>query len=147
MRGPRRSGFYLGELLFLLLAAFFAGVSGLALTYLRFFLPADPFSPVPEGFPFWQHLHVLFVPAMAVALGLAWARHAHSFWQGKRGRKLTGLLLLWLGALMIFSGVAYQVSVAEEVRSFWRLLHTASSLFWLGCLLVHLLRPKSANGR
>lgn len=148
MNGPRRSGLYLAELLLFYLASLGAAVTGLALAWLRYLAtPTDPFSPLPEGFPLWQHAHLLVVPALSVGLGLLWARHAHAFFKADKPRKRTGLTLVWVGLVMIFSGSLYQVAAGEGPRALWRATHALAGVLWLALLALHLVGKKPSNGR
>ncbi|MGC8917484.1 MAG: hypothetical protein ACP5NF_10965 [Thermoanaerobaculum sp.] len=144
--GFRRSGLLLAELVLFHGAVLAAAVTGLALLWLRFFAkPEDPFAAFHPALPFWQHLHVLVVPALGLALGVVWAPYAHTFFRAQKPRRWSGLALLLLGLGMVFSGALCQVSVAAAARRAWGVTHGALGVAWLAALGAHLL-SRQKNG-
>mgnify|MGYP001073403615 CR=1 FL=1 len=147
MKAPRRSGFPLGELAVFFAASLLAGGSGLALAFYRYLArPEDPFTPVHPALPFWQHFHVLVVPALVLLLGVAWARHVHSSWASGKPRRTSGGALGLLSLAMVFSGPWCQTATSSGSRQLAGLLHTISGVVWLLLLLFHALQ-RVKNGR
>lgn len=147
MNGVRRSGLSVAELLAFWLAQLLVGTTGVALLVLRLLpVPEEAFAAVPPSFPFWQHAHVLLAPVLVFLLGLLWARHAGPSWRTGRPRRLSGIALLLLAAVMVASGYGLQVSVEEALRQAFRLLHTAAGVAWLATGGLHLLGRRATNG-
>lgn len=147
MNGVRRSGLSAGEVLTFWLANLLVGATGVSLLVLRLSPPPeDAFAAVPPSFPFWQHAHVLLAPALVFLLGLLWARHASPSLRAGRPRRLSGMALLLLAAVMVLSGYGLQVSVNETLRQIFRFLHTAAGVAWLATGALHLLGRRATNG-
>lgn len=153
LNNSRRSGFSPLGLLFFYFCFVLAGVSGVALAYLRFFATSeDPFALTPRVFSFWQRIHVLVAPALTWALGAIWMHHAAPLAKNPH-RRLSGWASTIFGLLLVLSGAAFQVASSEGGRQLWRLLHTGFGGLWLGFSLVHFvgrrgLKPrKTANGQ
>jgi len=141
MNGTRPSGFPPGELAAFAAAALLAAVSGLGLAFYRYLAtPEDPFAAVHPALPFWQHFHVLAVPALVLLLGLAWARHVHPSWRARKPRRASGWALGLLSLVMVLSGPWCQTATSPWERKLATVLHAASGILWLCALAVHALR-------
>jgi hypothetical protein len=122
------------------LGAALAGVTGVGYGYVRYFCGVQgEFGPEPHP---WQgalqHLHVLSVPLLVFALGLAARGHAAGMLQHHvtRGRR-TGLALLSLIVPMVFGGYAIQIVTQPSTRAALAWIHGVASLAFVVAYGAH----------
>ena len=114
--------------------------TGLVYAWMRYVsTPADPFSVVGSPWqPTVQHLHVLFAPALVLALGMVLRPHAATALQlGLRSGRRSGLTILATAAPMIASGYLLQTATEPAWRRAWIAVHLAASALWLLGYAVH----------
>jgi hypothetical protein len=133
------------------LGAVTAGGTGLLYGALRYFGQTQgEFGPAPHPLQApLQHLHVLLVPLLVFALGLAVRGHASGMLQHHvtRGRK-SGLALLGLIVPMVFGGYAIQLAASSTAHSVWAWAHGLGSLAFAAAYTAHWLkRPEKQRRR
>jgi hypothetical protein len=91
-----------------------------------------------------QHAHVLLVPLLVFALGLAARGHVSGMLQHhvQRGRR-SGLWLIAFSAPMVVTGYAVQVAVDAQLRLWLAWAHGISSALFVIVYVVHWLKPKA----
>lgn len=119
-------------------------VAGTGLVYafmLYFCEPIDEWAVVNHpAQPQVQALHVLVAPLLVFFSGLIWRSHV---WQrictGQKPRRRSGILLAAGLPPMALSGYLLQVSVDENWRSLWVVIHVGVSICWLAIYGLHML--------
>lgn len=131
-----------GQARWIHLAQVLVGGSGLIYAWMLYILEAD------DEFSVWNHplqgaaqaAHILTAPILVFAVAAIWPSHV---WQrirsGYRTRRSTGLALATSFLPMVFSAYALQVSVHENWRQLWLVVHLATSAIWLLAFVAHLL--------
>jgi hypothetical protein len=130
-----------------------ATVTGVVYGWLRYFGGVEgEFGPEPSPWlSFWQHGHVLVVPVLVFALGVALAGHGRAALDGKvrKGRR-TGLGLAVVGVPLVLGGYAIQVVMGASTRQALGWLHAGLGALFVLAWLVHwgkrlpMLRRKSS---
>lgn len=138
------------EAWFLHLSTLLVGGTGLVYAWMRYLLePADPFAVVSHPLqPTFQHLHIWTAPLVVFAAGLIWRDHIWKhFRQGVRGRRRSGLALLFNLIPMVVSGYLIQTAVTPAWRTAWVVIHLTASGLWLAGYAGHLLARRRALAR
>ncbi|MBT5874323.1 MAG: hypothetical protein HOH43_12965 [Candidatus Latescibacteria bacterium] len=121
-------------------ATILVGVTGIVYAAMRYLmLPVDRFSVVNHPWqPDTQHLHVLAAPLMIFAVGMIWNRHVsiHRNSGTKTGRR-SGLSMIMTLVPMIGSGYMIQVTVTEQWRTIWIVVHCVTSGLWIAGYVIH----------
>lgn len=121
------------------------GGSGVVYAVIKYFLPPpDEFSLAHPWQALWQHTHILLAPLLVFAIGMIWQDHIWRKFktQAKRSRR-SGLIQFVLFAPMILSGYAIQISVSEQIRNFWVIIHVLSSSLFLVVYIAHVVAARN----
>jgi hypothetical protein len=122
------------------LGALLAVVTGVGLGVVRYLGGVEgEFGPEPSPhLPAWQHAHVLAVPVLVFAIGLAVAGHARGpFERRRRPGFRSGLAVLALSVPLVFGGALIQVVTAAEVRAWVGWIHAGVGGLFALAWLVH----------
>jgi len=100
-----------------------------------------------ESHPFevhLQHFHILSVPILLVAISMIFKDHVlKKIISKSRLMKKSGISLLVLAIIMIFSGYGIQVAMSTIVRNAMINIHLVSSLAWIVVFLYHQIKSKN----
>jgi hypothetical protein len=121
------------------IGAFAAITTGVALGLVRYLGGREgEFGPEPSAaLPFWQHAHVLVVPVLVFALGMAVAGHAKLFKaRFERGGR-SGLLLGVFAAPVVLGGAAIQIFTDAQLRAWMGWLHAAFGALFAALYCAH----------
>jgi hypothetical protein len=139
------------ERLFLWFGSVAAAVTGLALLWMKYFLPpSDPWSVINHPLQPWVlKLHILAAPLLVFGLGVIALRHVweHMRQRVRRGYR-SGIMAGIMALLMVPSGYLVQVITAEPWLEAVALGHIAAGTIYVAALLSHTvaLLWKRANG-
>lgn len=123
------------------------GTGAVYAVMLYFLTPEDEFAVVNHPWqPHAQHLHVLFAPLLVFAVGIIWQSHTVARWRkGTRPRRTSGLELMVTFFPMVASGYLLQVSVDEQWRRAWVIVHVTVSVLWLAGYLLHQISKRTVK--
>lgn len=122
------------------LGALLAVVTGVGLGVVRYLGGVEgEFGPEPSPhLPAWQHAHVLVVPVLVFAIGLAVAGHARGLFERKRRPGFrSGLAVFALAVPLVFGGALIQVVTAAGVRAWAGWIHAGVGGVFALAWLVH----------
>jgi hypothetical protein len=108
--------------------------------------PVDEYSRAGSPWePILHNAHILVVPLLLFACGVIWKSHIVPKWRSVLGshhtvrKKWSGLSLLFVAIPMIATGYLIQVSVNEQLRYAFVVIHLATSAVWSLAYLKHAL--------
>lgn len=118
--------------------------TGIAYAWAKYLAPAaNPYSSASAWEGPTHSMHVLGVPLLVFACGFIWRHHVLPMWHhlGSRSRSKTfsGLGLIFVLVPMIATGYLIQVTVEENWRKAWVIVHLTASAAWSLSYLVHFL--------
>lgn len=120
--------------------ALLAVTTGVGLGLVRYLGGVEgEFGPEPSPhLPAWQHAHVLVVPALVFAIGLAVAGHARGLFERKRkpGRR-SGFAVFALAVPLVFGGELIQVLTDAGLRAWAGWIHAGLGGVFALAWLVH----------
>lgn len=113
--------------------------------------PVDEYSRAGSTWePPLHNAHVLVVPLLLFACGVIWKSHIVPKWNSvlnshhRVRKKFSGLALLFVAIPMIATGYLIQVSVSEQLRYAFVVVHLATSAVWSLAYVRHATsRPSS----
>lgn len=119
-------------------------VAGTGLVYawmLYFCQPVDEWAVINHpAQPQVQAWHVLVAPLLVFISGLLWRSHVWlRITTGQQPRRRSGILLAAGLGPMVASGYLLQISVDEDWRSLWVVLHVGISIIWLVTYGLHMV--------
>lgn len=92
----------------------------------------------------WLALHIMLSPLLVFAFGLLWKNHIVLMYHNSLIKRRSGLSLVVLMILMIFSGYLLQIIYEQEAQKITAYVHIAvSAVFSLGYIVHHLLGKRS----
>ncbi len=115
-------------------------VSGVLYAYFIYFVKPDNewdviSHPIQAIF---QAMHILVSPLLILAFGMIWSSHIQvKLLLKELTKKRSGLLLLFLFLIMLFSGYGIQVTKGEFLRKLVIASHLVSSFFWIIIFFLH----------
>ena len=116
------------------------GVTGVVYAVMRYLMePVDAFSVVGHPWqPGVQYLHIVAAPFAVFAIGLIWKNHIYDHYRrGLTTGRRSGISMILTMAPMVVSGYLIQVSVGENWRIAWVVVHCVTSFFWIAGYLAH----------
>ncbi len=118
--------------------------TGLAYAWAKYFAPAaNAYSSVSAWEPSTHVAHVLVVPLLVYACGYIWRNHVIPMWHklGSRPKSqaASGLGLILVLLPMIATGYLIQVTVEENWRKAWVVVHLVTSSVWIISYGIHFL--------
>jgi hypothetical protein len=135
----------------LAVAVLAAGVTGLALAWVKHFMTShDPFSVVNHPWqPYLLSSHVLVVPVLLFAVGLITREHILGRYRdakARRGRR-SGIVLAWVLVPLVVSGYAIQVLTSRGARDSLGWLHLGVGIIFLAFYCFHALMAGGQRAR
>lgn len=137
------------QTLFMHGATVVATVTGIIYAWMKYFVENDdPFAVANHPWqPTLLHLHIVGVPFLVFGLGWIASSHIAPKYQSKtRIARRSGVIMMTVAAIMVFSGYLLQVVTSELALQWSAILHWISSgIFVLGYLVHQVVKP-SAKG-
>jgi hypothetical protein len=116
--------------------------TGLAYAWAKYFAAAaNPYSTVSTWEPPTHVLHILVVPLLVFACGYIWRSHIapmlRKLGSQTKTKAVSGLALVVVLVPMIATGYLIQVTVDENWRKAWVVVHLVTSAAWALSYIAH----------
>lgn len=123
--------------------AFIVSITGFAYLVMKYAMETDdPFALVNHPFqPYALDLHLLAAPFLLLVSGMLVRGHIRpKLKQANRGNRKSGLITLWMIAVMSVSGYLLQVVTNETLYQVSLALHLVSGTLFAAFFLGHVIR-------
>lgn len=134
-----------GQTWFLHVSVALATLTGIVYAWMKYFVESDdPFAVANHPWqPTLLHLHIVAVPLLVYGLGWIASAHIGPKYRSKtRIARRSGLVMMLLAGIMIFSGYVLQVLTGEAALKWSAIVHWISSgVFVAGYLIHQVVKP------
>lgn len=90
----------------------------------------------------WQTVHILLSPLLIFAFGLLWQNHIVRMYENAIIKRKSGISLVVLMIVMIFSGYLVQVVYQKELQEYSAYLHIGVSIIFTLAYVIHHLQGR-----